>query len=871
MPLLRGAFVSMRASDLISLLVAVLIVTAMLSVSGVTAENQSAVPPGASMDNSITPLPDNTTTPSPIPDQSTAPADNATLKPLTLALGNHTYYPNDTVRVFIFNATTPLVNITDPSGFIYDLTLTPINDTAFMGEYVLNRSVILATYTVRASDNATGTYIEDTFEVTMHQVTVTPIPNPTVTPANETNQTAALRPLYLYLNLSKKDYLPAEQVSITVMTNAGTPTVVVQDPANNTVLPAIRNINNDTYTGVYSLEKAVILGNYTVLAYVNENGTYNYTISYFNVTMGESPASGNEMHVEYAAYDPAQKAIVLRANVNASSPDAIDGIVKNSSAVKGLAIKGVKVLADDGDNSRPNKFQKKADKKIEVLIPVDNNNVDSVTQQLNLTKDITKATISTTVSANGKEIHISLNEKLDDCWYRMSASVPKGYSVDKIVREDGVEIKNEIEIDRSTGEIIKNDIKWYVDNGTLYFYDDPINEYNVSLLPPAASMYTMLVSTGPAVKTLYLHEAPTPFMNTSMNDTASDRVVLKNKDVQTWSQTPEFALDFNILDDPSVTVYVQSEDDIVKMNVTLISTNGVSSSTLGSVVYQASATPGVTTSYTFNVPLSGNNVTVPDGYQLLLRIDNLNNRWLTVYESAQYSSHIDMNTLSYIDVISVNIYDQYGNQVTSTTPPSTVKVLANVTDPFGSYDISDVNLTLYYDNGTAALGPLSMNLSTTDGSSPSMWKLFERNVSLGNDLDSGNYSITVTANESNGVKDDMSAPLAIEYPVNVSVSKSYSPVVGNSFLIAINLKNNDNHTAFGVHAYDFYASDFSVAGFNQPCTSVGVNNAILQGNLNIFGPFTLSPFQTVNITYTAQGIGDYKLSNMTIVGVDPYV
>ena len=32
-----------------------------------------------------------------------------------------------------------------------------------------------------------------------------------------------------------------------------------------------------------------------------------------------------------------------------------------------------------------------------------------------------------------------------------------------------------------------SDINWYVDNGTLYFYDDPINGYDITLIPPAAN------------------------------------------------------------------------------------------------------------------------------------------------------------------------------------------------------------------------------------------------------------------------------------------------------------------------------------------------------------------------------------------------
>jgi hypothetical protein len=230
-----------------------------------------------------------------------------------------------------------------------------------------------------------------------------------------------------------------------------------------------------------------------------------------------------------------------------------------------------------------------------------------------------------------------------------------------------------------------------------------------------------------------------------------------------------------------------------------------------------------------------------------------------------------MYTSSYIHDDSMSISDQSNNPISTTTPPSTIKITTNVTDPFGSYDIRDVNVTIFYDNGTAAIGPQPMNLAATDGSSPSLWKRFERNTSLPGTLDSGNYTITVTANETNAVKDNRSTQLTIAYPVKVSASKSFSPVSGSDYTVTITVTNRDNHTVSGVHAYDFYASDFTVSGFSHPRISVAVNNAILQGNLNVFGPFQLSPNQVITITYTAHGVGDYRLSNMTIVGVDPLV
>lgn len=459
-----------------------IIITGMLGVAGVMAEDQSDIQQGVSINNS------SATTPSPVP----APDTNITLTPLTLILENHTYYPNDVVRAFIYNATDPLLNIIDPADIVYNVTVERINDSAYVGEYALNKSIILDNYTVLVTDNATGITVNDTFVVSTRPVMISPTPEATITPLNETTAT---QPLYLYINLSKTDYLPSEQIDIIVTTNAGTPSVAVQDPVNNTAYLAVKRMGNDTYEGAYKQDKAIVLGNYTVLAYVNENGVYNYSMAYFNVSVGKIVEK--VLRVQYAAYDPAQKAIVVRANVSTASLDMVSA-VKSAPIMKGMNIKGVKVLAPSAiENGSKVADIKNEDKKVEVVIPVDSGNVDEVTRQFNVSRDITKATTSVAVSKDGTKIHLSLNDKMDGCWYRMSAPVPAGYKVEKIVREDGTEIKNDIEIDRSTGEYVKDEINWYVENGTLYFYDDPINGYDITLSPPMANVSLALnVITG---------------------------------------------------------------------------------------------------------------------------------------------------------------------------------------------------------------------------------------------------------------------------------------------------------------------------------------------------------------------------------------
>ena len=1763
-------------------------VTAMMCVTGVTADDLNATQQGALIDTSA--------------------IANGSLVSMTLVLGNHTYYPNDTVRIFVYNATDPAVNVTDPAGEVFNLTAVPINDSAFAFEYVLNQSIILANYTVQAFDNASGEYANDTFQVTTRQVSATPLPE---------NQTTAVQPLYLYLNISKPCYRPSEQVGITVMTNAGTPMVAIRDPVNNTMYPNIVPSGNDTYSGTYSLDRAIVLGNYTVFAYVSGNGIFNNTTAYFNVSMNSTtayanvstpPVANNSLHIRYAAYDPVQKAIVVRASIN-SSPSNMTATVSSSPGIKGMNVKSIEMLSQNTTgNVSPGAGQAPEEQDVDIVIPVNNSNVDNVTSQFNLTPDITTATTSMSINANGTDIHISLNNKTEGSWYRMSASIPAGFTVQKIVRVDGTEITNDVEVDRTTGQVLDSNINWYVDNGTLYFYDDPINGYDITLLPPMANnslavnviyggqlsaivfpfnqtdnntviatndqlgragdsgyatnidadagsktsirmlntnghdiifgndgettklwtypagyptyhygytysnsssanqyvngsqqtvgfntvpdgsvesvvltnfstpqvtgapsyvnvtqktiirnnnlwfatvyyitdsgtknisnirftqgsdfnfnglaqndddfysapndtvyghkdstdpnaihvggfrstlpssghdvdvyyqiwyemqtdtlnngtstvglygqtdvdggmalswdnvslvagqtwavpviwalgvnnstfnntisyaishniydvgiqginsplnganlcnstgqivqinatamdlgvtdqspavylqiknstgfviysnstlvtlsvpfqetapvsfnwslvgvpsgmynisvytqmpgdqnssndlksinvyvnnfslypnqlvnanpgdnvlfplnlsnsgpkltfdlslspstagwasylyynntstliamdtngdgvwdwinasyndttsglpsitvpssgngplilqklvpatadtgildtvtlkaypsgqplnnssavlstetplapmanktfylqnlylnttpgasngstnitsifsmwsqvpafasnfmisgnvsvplyytssttmpitatifytngagssvmigsntstvtastsqtvpslfnftiaqsgsnitvpygsylvlkidnqqttafnvwynntyrsrinvntptyvhvsaintynstaqtslfnlndtvnvtanvtdpigaydivgatitvtapngsmifnnqsmalnltdtsspalwklynfsfklnstlvpgvygvnitgyesngvisrkntsitlmagapailiypnstrigtpgmnvsfkhsvtnlnayandtiditcvgpsgwnislyqadgitplkdtnndgipdtgslpplgstdiviqatvpsyvnpgsiytinvtarssqntsvtstvMDTVLITTTSVVKTLYLHDNGTQFMNTSMNNSTNYITGINSGASITWAQTPAFARDFNILDDPNLTIYAASAGTNISMNVSILSSNASGSAILGSVIYQATVASNTVNLLSFTVPLAIYNVTVPHGNQLSLSITNLNSSKLTINQSSAYPSCINMDTTSYINVYNVTITDSNGNIINNSTPPSTVIVVANVTDPFGSFDISNVSVQMLYPNNTVAIGPLAMVLNSTDPGSLSMWKLFNSSIPLSTSLDTGSYNFLVIANESNGVKSNMSAPLSISYPFNVSATKSFSYTSGSNFTVNIMVTNGNSHTVSGVHAYDFYASDFNVSGFSQPRTAIAVNNGILQGNINIFGPFTLSPYQSVNITYTAQGIGNYNITNMTIVGVDPDV
>ncbi len=382
---------------------------------------------------------------------------------------------------------------------------------------------------------------------------------------------------------------------------------------------------------------------------------------------------------------------------------------------------------------------------------------------------------------------------------------------------------------------------------------------------------TIFISATSVVKTLYLHDKSAgAYLDTSMATSAIDHVDLAASGGVDWTQSPVFARDFNILDDPNLTLYVNSADTQVSMALKLISSNSTSSATIATLNYQAAVPKSTLTVLNFNIPLSTYNITVPAGNKLVLHIDNLDSKQLTVYGSAQYLSHFDMDTQSYINVQSVSVTDLSNNSITSATPPSSIRVFSNVTDPFGSQDIVNATLTINDGSGNMIGSPYVMAQVGVDAGSPSIWKKFESDVTLPATLDTGNYSFIVTATETNGVKHNTVTSLAIGYPVNVTADKTFMPISAASFLVTIKVTNNDAHTVNGVHAYDFYSGSFTASGFSVARSSSAVNNGIINGTVNVFGPLSLASHETKTITYTAVGSGDYPISNMYVVGVDPY-
>ncbi len=254
---------------------------------------------------------------------------------------------------------------------------------------------------------------------------------------------------------------------------------------------------------------------------------------------------------------------------------------------------------------------------------------------------------------------------------------------------------------------------------------------------------TTVVLAKPETKTLHLHNGNTldTFGGTSATSTDVDR-----GGTVSWTQTPPFAMAFGLDGELVVTLYAaQNEGRAGDATVTLT----YDGTTIGSATVPIDRGNTIQP-YTFVITPSV--TSIPDGQSITL-IYTSEKRTTIWYDSSLYDSRIDMTTTTYVNVDMVSTHN-----ATTVLPQSTfsageeVLIWANVSDPFGSQDISGANIILLYPNGTV-YKEASMTLQITDPASPSAWKLFNYSFIIEDTAPVGTYTVKVEGVESNGVID----------------------------------------------------------------------------------------------------------------------
>ncbi len=225
---------------------------------------------------------------------------------------------------------------------------------------------------------------------------------------------------------------------------------------------------------------------------------------------------------------------------------------------------------------------------------------------------------------------------------------------------------------------------------------------------------------------------------------------------------PALARDFRAFN-ASAVLYVQpiSTPGDLYLNLTLIDVNGLSTTPVASIQQENTVTgPGY---WTFFYTFPTMNYLFVTGHQIRLQVLNTaqSTKDATLATNATAEpSHVSMVTTTYVSVDSLSPSE---SPPTDLSPKSTLVIAANVSDPFGSSEITDVRL-----NVTGPSGPLVSWLSllppvAVDPSSPSAWALFR--YARPPLLPNGSFSIELTAIERNGVMDIAAGSFTVRAPV----------------------------------------------------------------------------------------------------------
>jgi len=186
--------------------------------------------------------------------------------------------------------------------------------------------------------------------------------------------------------------------------------------------------------------------------------------------------------------------------------------------------------------------------------------------------------------------------------------------------------------------------------------------------------------------------------------------------------------------------------------------------------------------YSFTIP--GVAHVVPAGHFIALTIerqDSDNNRLVIHYDKTDYDSYITLNTTTFVNLDSARTVDSSGSPRGTFSDQENAVVEANVSDPFGAYDIVAAYVQVL-NGSTVVNSTTSMNLVQTDPSQPGYWKSYTLTLSL---LSEGSYTVNVTASDPQGVPTWTNLSLTIVSVDHFLVSAPPAIVAGSLFSMTV--------------------------------------------------------------------------------------
>jgi len=314
-------------------------------------------------------------------------------------------------------------------------------------------------------------------------------------------------------------------------------------------------------------------------------------------------------------------------------------------------------------------------------------------------------------------------------------------------------------------------------------------------------------------KQLYLDNSNT----LSRNQPADGEMDITDEGSETWTLAPALLSDFTFsLTDISVELKFDGNRNGGKtadttFDIELEDSDGnlLASKTLSNVSLVSGTISPVITTLDKNASISSDDITISTGKQLALTIfsssggnNSQNNRRSTLHifdgtdtglKGDGYSSII-LNASTVINVDTVQVWDAAfidnepdgtddsgASQITESKPDTTVSIRAEISDPFGAFDISSANISVTNSEGVVVIADESMSLldDQIDDTLNNI-KTFEKTLTLAEENEvTGYWTIDVTAFE--GIEGDVEHTLTSNFQIspflpNIALTKSITVI-----------------------------------------------------------------------------------------------
>ncbi len=497
--------------------------------------------------------------------------------------------------------------------------------------------------------------------------------------------------------------------------------------------------------------------------------------------------------------------------------------------------------------------------------------------------DVLRYTVTLTESAGGQAVNVSLVDSVPgNVTFDGFVSIPAGASSSFAVAPAG---------DNNTGQITVSNITVPASGSVTVVFDVLVNAAamagatidneavitnpNGADATPNAPQVVVLASQLPTtgIKFIYLRQLGGVQTLTRNVPTGADQNEVINSDqTDTWTFTPALQQQINI---PAGAIPVRlwlsrsggGGGSSRNFTVTLSSPGFTATTT-------ASVNIGSTTTASEESFSLGNAVprTFPAGTVFTLTVRNNSNNSVTLWHNGDgdpgNNSRIELDSQVVINVDSVQTYNAAfpGGVLTSTfVPGNTVFVRAQISDPFGSFDISSARITLVDPNGVNQVADVAMTeqaAPATCSSTSSATCVFQYQYTVPANAAAGTWTARVIGFEgSEGTVEDLGIGTFLVALPSLTILKS-STVVSDP----LNNTTNPKRIPLSVVRYDITVTNgglgYVEANSLAIIDAVPANSVMFvsttSGNPVVFvngsTPSGLTYNYATNVTYSSTGV-----------------